>query len=84
MVKEEYKRVQRDCKSKLDKKNVEIENIDRENEELVEMMKTLVKITNVEGYQGQVLEEKSVLLEEYFKKMQDYLNIGDRIFTTIK
>lgn len=83
-IKERYEKVKKECQNEVEKKEEEITEIDKENERLREQMKFLVEVFKYEEYICELLEDKSVTLEDYFKKMQDYMNVSDRIFTTIK
>lgn len=73
-----------DIRKKSKEKDQEISKIDEENNKLVEEMKNLLMICKYEQYLCQALNEKSGVLEKYFRQMQDYLNIGDRNFTNIR
>lgn len=83
-IKENYKKVKEDCQDKVDAMDEEIKKVDLENEGLREQMKYFIEVYNFEEYICELLEDRSVTLEDYFKKMQDYMNVSDRVFTMIK
>lgn len=83
-IKQRYELVKKECQEEVEKKDEEISQVDEENKRLREQMEFIIEVFNFEEYISELLEEKSVALEEYFKKMQEYMNISDRIFTTIK
>lgn len=66
---EEVKAVDLQIKKKFEAKEDEIAGINAENDELVEEMKNLLMIGKHEQYMCQALEDKSVVLERYFKQM---------------
>ena len=83
-IQEMFSHTESEIKSKLEQKDVELQNVEDENAELVEEMKNLLMICKYEQYMCQALDDKSLVLEKYFRQMQDYLNVGDRNFTNIK
>jgi len=83
-VKLEHEEVKRKCQETIDLKDQEIAAVDEENRLLEETMDNLMTMMQFEQYNCQVLEEKAECIEDYFKKMQDYMTTGDMIFNLIK
>lgn len=83
-IKESYKKVKEECQDKVDAMDEEISKVDQENEALREQMEFYVQVYKIEEYVCELLEDRNVTLEDYFKKMQDYMTISDKIFADIK